>query len=216
MALKRRKHLQRRMFWLLISLLIAVAALADVYFVGRNSKVTNSFSNIGSAKSDQTPTVKLQAYTIPESLISFNYPASWKLIAGESPFGPYASARTPQTSIEAPDGLYINILTDADSTQNLSSGRVLYARKISALGGTYYLDYINVSGDNQVNYVDLFNGPFINSSYPSVTMPGGVSNRLVVSIGYNVSGGASEKPLSAYNTDPDMSDAIRMVESLTN
>ena len=206
---------------LMVLLAVVFAAMALVYKSQLSYLLTRLMPakplehTVAMAPAEQTdPYAGWQAYTIPKSNLGFEYPPSWQIDPTIGPLGPWASPGTPETSLVAPNGLYMDILTDNDNRVSESGNTVLYAQPVQSLGSIYFLDYIDAVGDHKVTYVALLAGPASSSPYPSVMIANGLTNRLVVSIAYKTKSGAAETTLNTFRTDPTMQQAVLVIESL--
>lgn len=156
-------------------------------------------------------------YAIPSSNLHFKYPEGWRLLPNTGPKGPLGlTPGTPETELTAPDGMYIDILTDNDRTMPEPGNALLLAQRIQSLGSTYYLDYIDAVGDGKVSYATMLASPNASAPYPTVKMPDGTHSRLIASIAYRVTSGPDEKSLGTYQKDPAMQTAKLVLASLRN
>lgn len=206
----------------LLILLVAVIVIGAGWYINRHDKQASQTKS-GTSHSQRPPVQSdpytgWKTYTVPSATLHFEYPPSgWQLNPATGPKGPLGlTPGTPETSLLASNGLYIDVLTDDNSTAPAAGNTVLLAQPIKTLGTTYYLDYIDAVGDHNVTYAALLTGPEASSPYPEIKMPGGANNRLVVSVAYQVSNGPGEKPLSVYQKDPAMQSAKLILASLAD
>lgn len=221
-VLHQQRHLSSHSARLLLLLSLAILIFAVIWYILYNSTPT-PLKQATPPGTSKLPSIKTtgpyqgwKTYTIPKSYLSFRYPPDWQLNPATGPLGPWASPGTPETSLTAPNGLYIDILTDRDTHASEADNFVLHAAPIRTLGQTYYIDYIDAVGDRAVTYAALLIGPNASSAYPSVMMPTGTTDRLIISIAYQVKSGPAEKPLNFYLQDPTMRQAALLVASLQN
>lgn len=206
-------HAKRKKIARLLALLIVALLGVLLWRHLRPPKLQRGQTQV-QTEAQANPYAGWKTYTIPKSTLSFQYPPGWQLNPTTGPLGPWASPGTPETALMAPNGLYVDILTDENNSASEADNVVLLAQPLKTLGTTDYIDYIDAVGDHNVTYAALLSGPINTAPYPTITMPGGVHDRLVVSIAYQVKSGPAEKPLRAYRSDSMFQQAKLVVASL--
>jgi|GEM_PF-918107 len=177
-----------------------------------------------------------KAYTLPNEKLSFKYPSNWTLKVGPTPLG--VSKVTPgmdNVSVTSPTGLMIIMQTGLWGVGG--GGQVTLAdEQISALGGTYYLDYqgCDIASPTQttctnqnVTFAYLAtkaNGSYMYPAAKNITFRDASSSgspAVGIFVGYDLdavypgAGGVTQKPLSAYKGDASYADARLLLQSLS-